>query len=150
MEARKYTTRRQSLVAAMVSLLKKINGAGDYNSDIDNQVFGKLNFWDEIAEFPSIYVTAGSEIRRYQGGGYKDRYITLVIRLYVKSEDTLEELDKFIEDIETVIEENSNFAYYDKRGVEQRVHQCTIIGIDTDEGLLAPIGVGEILVEVQY
>lgn len=150
MESRFYTTRRQSLVTALVELLKQINGTGEFNSDIDNQVFGKLNFWDEISEFPAIYVTAGSEIRRYHGGGYKDRYITLVIRIYVKSEDSLTELDNFIEDIETVVEENSSFTYYDKKGAVQHVHQSTIVGIDTDEGLLSPIGVGEILVEVHY
>jgi hypothetical protein len=59
-------------------------------------------------------------------------------------------LDKLLEDVETVLEENSNLEYYDKRQSPQRAHQITIISIDTDEGVLEPIGVGEILIQVQY
>jgi len=34
--------------------------------------------------------------------------------------------------------------------VQQYTHQITILSIDTDEGVLDPFGVGEILIEVQY
>ena len=50
----------------------------------------------------------------------------------------------------SVIETNSRLSYTDRRGDEQFTQQITIISIDTDEGVLEPLGVGEILLEVRY
>ena len=58
--------------------------------------------------------------------------------------------DELLEDAETVLEENSQLLYYDRNGLEQHTHQITILSIDTDEGVLDPLGVGEILIEVRY
>ena len=55
-----------------------------------------------------------------------------------------------MEDVETVIEDNSALSYTDKRGVSQKTQQITIVSIDTDEGVLEPLGVGEMLIEVRY
>jgi len=41
-------------------------------------------------------------------------------------------------------------VYYDRMGLEQYTQQITVISIDTDEGVLGPLGVGEILIEVRY
>ena len=41
-------------------------------------------------------------------------------------------------DVETVLEENSRFEYYDRLGLEQFTQQISIISIDTDEGVLDP------------
>jgi hypothetical protein len=60
------------------------------------------------------------------------------------------ELDKLLEDVETVIEENSRLSYLDLNGVTQYTQQITIVSIDTDEGVLEPLGVGEMLIEVRY
>ena len=60
------------------------------------------------------------------------------------------DLDELLEDVETVLEENSRFIYYDRMGLEQVTQQITIISIDTDEGVLDPLGVAEILIEVRY
>ena len=55
-----------------------------------------------------------------------------------------------MEDIETVIENNSNLQYTDKLNTIYNVHQMSVISIDTDEGVLEPLGVGEMLIEVRY
>ena len=68
-EARMYTTRRSSIVDAMVRELKKINGNGAFLTDVFNNVHPRLKFWDEIEEFPAIHINAGSETREYQGAG---------------------------------------------------------------------------------
>lgn len=149
-ESRVYTTKRQGIVHAITNLLKKINGTGEFVSDLEEKVYPKLVFFDEIAEFPSVYVTAGSERRVYQGGGYKDRYLSIVIRVYVQEEDAQKALDEVLEDIEFLLEDSSRLLYYDKNGTTQHTHQITIISIDTDEGVLDPIGVGTILIEVHY
>ena len=51
---------------------------------------------------------------------------------------------------ETVLEDNSNMTYTDKLNVTQSIQQITIISIETDEGVLEPLGVGEISIEVRY
>ena len=145
-----YSSRRLGITNALVDKLKEINGNGDFNTDMYGNVHPRLKFWDEVNEFPSIHVSAGSESRVYQSGGYKDRFLSMTLRVYVHSEDSVEALEELLEDIETVIETNSRLSYIDRRGDEQFTQQITIISIDTDEGVLEPLGVGEILLEVRY
>jgi len=150
MAERTYATRRQSIINAIVDKLKEINGAGNYLTDLEENVHPRLKCWDEVEEFPAIHLNAGSESREYQGGGYKDRFLSATIRCYVNEEDAVDALDKLLEDVETVLETNSRLKYYDRTGAAQYTHQITILSIDTDEGVLEPYGVGEILIEVRY
>ena len=150
MATRIYTTRRQAIVNALVDKLKEINGNGEYLTNLFNNVHPRLKFWDEIEEFPAVHLNAGSETREYQAGGYKDRFMNLTLRCYVNSEDSVEDLDKLMEDVEVVLEDNSRLQYIDRKGVAQYAHQITVLSIDTDEGVLEPYGVGEMVVEVRY
>ena len=150
MAERDYTTRRSSIVNAIVEKLKDINGSGGYLSDLNENISPRLKFWDEVEEFPAVHLNAGSETRAYQGAGYKDRFMSITIRCYVHDEDSVAALDGLLEDIETVIEENSRLTYTDRTGNSQSTQQITIISIDTDEGVLEPLGVGEMLIEVRY
>jgi hypothetical protein len=148
--SRTYTTRRTSIVEAIVDKLKDIDGNGNFLTDVFNNVHPRLKFWDEVTEFPAIHVNAGNETREYQGGGYRDRFLTVTIRCYVNEEDATVALDKLLEDVETVLDANSQLTYTDKTGASQQTHQISIISIDTDEGVLEPLGVGEVLIEVRY
>lgn len=150
MAARDYTSRRSNIIEALVTKLKDINGAGQFLVDLDGNVFPRLLFWDEVEDFPSVHLNAGSETRQYQGGGYKDRFLSVTIRCYVNEEEAQEALNALMEDIETVLEENSNLQYSDKQNNLFRTQQISIISIDTDEGVLEPLGVGEMLIEVRY
>ncbi len=150
MAARLYTTKRRAIADALSEKLKEIDGTQDYLTDLGNNVLPQLKFWDEIEEFPAVHVAAGREVRVYQGGGYKDRYLSLTIRCYVKGEDAPTLVENLLEDVETVIEENSRLAYQTSQGGPSFTHNMTIVSIDTDEGALDPIGVGEILVQVHY
>ena len=150
MAVRNYTGRRQSIVNALVVKLKLIDGTGEYLSNVYKNVHPRLKFWDEVEEFPAIHLNAGSESREYQGGGFKDRYLSITVRIYINEEDSVEALDKLLEDVETSLEENSRLSYTDRQGVTQTTQQISIISITTDEGVLDPYGVGEILVEVRY
>jgi len=147
---RGYSTRRLGITNALVEKLKEIDGNGEFNTDMYGNVHPRLKFWDEVNEFPSIHLNAGSESRIYQAGGYKDRFLSVTVRVYVQAEDSVEALEELLEDIETVIETNSRLEYEDRRGVTHYTHQISIISIDTDEGVLEPLGVGEILLEVRY
>jgi len=149
-DERKYSSKRQSIVSALVSELNKIDGSGSFMTDMGTNVHPTLKFWDEIEEFPAIHINAGSETREYLGGGVKNRFLSVTVRIYVNEEDSVDALDSLIEDVETVLEENSRLSYTDKLGLTEFAQQITIISIDTDEGVLDPIGVAEMLVEVRY
>ena len=148
--SRAYTTRRLGIISALVDELKTINGAGAFLTNIDENVSPRLKFWDEVEEFPAIHLNAGSETREYQAGGYKDRFLSVTVRCYVQAEDAVEALDELMEDVETVLEENSRLKYKDRTNTDQYTQQITIVSLDTDEGVLEPMGVGEMLIEVRY
>lgn len=150
MTIRGYTSRRQSIIDSLVEQLKTINGNGAFLSNIYNNVSPRLKFWDEVEDFPAVHVSAGAETRQYQGGGYKDRFLTVTIRVYVQEENAIFALEKLFEDIETVLESNASITYKDQDGKTQGVQQITILSLDTDEGALEPLGVGEIICEVRY
>lgn len=147
---RTYTSRRANIVEALAERLKDINGSGAFLSDVENNVHPFLKFWDEVEQFPAIHLNAGSETREYQGGGYKDRFLSVTLRCYVNEEDAQNALNALMEDIETVLEESSQIQYSDRMNNLFNVQQITIVSIDTDEGVLEPLGVGEILIEVRY
>jgi hypothetical protein len=146
---RLYTSRRSGITAALADRLSRIDGRGLYYQAVA-ETSPRLKFWDEVEEFPAIHLNAGSETRQYQTGGYKDRFLNVTVRCYVNQEDSVSALDELLEDVETVLEENSKLLYKDRNGLEQHTHQITILSIDTDEGVLDPLGVGEILIEVRY
>ena len=148
--SRQYTTRRLGIVEAIVEKLKDINGAGTYLTDLAQNVSPRLKFWDEVEEFPAVHLNAGSETREYQGSGYKDRFLSITRRCYVQEEDSVLALDELLEDVETVLEDNSRLPYKDRNGATQYTQQITIVSVDTDEGVLEPLGVGEIQIEVRY
>ena len=147
---RTYTSRRSNILDALTTKLKDIDGSGAFLTDVGNNVHPRLKFWDEVEDFPAIHLNAGSETREYQAGGYKDRFLSVTIRCYVNEEDAQFHLNALMEDVETVIEENSNLQYFDKQNNEFNCQQITVISITTDEGVLEPFGVGELEVEVRY
>lgn len=148
--SRQYTSRRLAIVTALAEKLKLINGEAPYITDLEERVSPRLLFWDEIQEFPAVHLNAGSESRQYQGAGYKDRFLNITIRCYVNDDNSASTLEGLIEDIETVIESNGRLAYLDRQGNTQYTQQISIVNIDTDEGVLEPLGVGEISCEVRY
>ena len=136
---------------SLATKLKDIDGSGAFLSDLQNNVHPRLKFWDEVVEFPAIHLNAGAETRQYQAGGYKDRFLSVTIRCYVQDEeDATEALNVLMEDIETVIEDNSRLEYADSQNNTFNTQQITIVSINTDEGVLEPLGVGEIDIEVRY
>lgn len=151
MSERTYTSRRANILRSLTTKLKDIDGSGAFLTDLQNNVEPRLKFWDEVVEFPAIHLNAGSETRQYQGGGYKDRFLAVILRCYVQDEeDATEALNLLMEDIETVLEENSRLEYTDSQNNTFNAQQITIISINTDEGVLEPLAVGEINIEVRY
>ena len=148
--ARAQTTRRSKLLAALAEQFKAIDGTGNYKSDLGNNVSPRMQFWDEIDQFPAVHMAAGSETREYYGGGNKWRFLNISLRVYVNSEDPVDELEEILEDIETVLDANPDLTYDEDYGEDSTIALITLVSIDTDEGALAPLGVGEMVLEVRY
>jgi|TARA_B100000902_G_C27012165_1_gene765354 hypothetical protein len=148
--SRTYASKRSAIVKALVVELKKINGQGAFLTDVGENVLPRLEFWDEVDEFPALHLNAGPETRDYRAAGVRDRFLSVTIRCYVQAEDAQEELNELMEDVETVIEDNSRLAYSDKLNNVYYTQQITVVSISTDEGVLEPLGVGEMLIEVRY
>ena len=147
---RSYASKRHNILEGLVTALKTIDGSGAFLSNLGENVHPRMKFWDEVEEFPAIHLNAGSESRNYQGGGIKDRFLTVTVRCYVNEEDAQVALGALLEDVETVLEKHSRLTYFDSRFTKQSTQQITIISIDTDEGVLEPLGVGEMFIEVRY
>lgn len=147
---RRYTSKRANILYALAEAFKVIDGTSPYWSDVGQNVHPRLLFWDEVSEYPAVHLAVGRETREYQGGGYKDRFLNVTVRCYVHDEDASLVLEQLLEDIETVVEQNGRLAYQDSTGATHTTQDIKILGIDTDEGVLNPLGVGEILLQVRY
>jgi hypothetical protein len=143
-------TRRSSIVEALEDKLKAISLANDYSTDLGQQVYPRMKFWDEISEFPCVCLVAGPETIVHQGGGMKDRYLDVTLRAYVNEEDSIVALERLLEDIELIIDRNGRLAYVDSSGNLGYTRDIIITLIDTDQGALAPLGVGEMSLQVKY
>jgi len=147
--SRSNTTRRGAILTALADKFKEIDGSGNYKARLDENVETRMKFWDEIEQYPAIHMAGGSETREYYGGGQKWRFLTITIRAYVNAEDPTLELEELLEDMETVIDANNSLTYH-QLGTDAGVSQFTVISIDTDEGVLAPLGIGEMIIEARY
>ena len=147
-----YRTERNKIVDALVDQLKtNINGTAPYNSNIFNNAHGHLKFLDQIQEYPQVCVVAGDETRQYQPGGLKWRFLTLEIRCYISDEtEPQETLALLCEDIERVIDNNDILTYDDTVSPNLKTTSLTLLSIATDEGVLAPLGIGEMVLSVRY
>ena len=148
--ARKHTTRRRAIVEALSEKLEGINGSAPFRTSVA-RVERRLKFWDEVTEFPTIHVGAGAETREYEGAGFRFRFLRITIRCYVSDDDdVILALEELLEDVERVLEDNDPLGYTDSTGASQSTVQTTIATVDTDEGVLEPLGVGEIVCEIRY
>ena len=147
---REFTSRRIAIVDALVEKLEEIDGSGNYRTDLNGNVSRRLRFRDEVDEFPAIHVSAGSETREYLGAQNKTRFMNLTLRCYVNDENSVEALEGLMEDVETVLDTHSRLRYVDRKYDFQYTQLITVLSLDTDEGALEPLGVGEIVCEVRY
>lgn len=140
---------RTSIAKALAEKFKLINGESPYKTNIYNNAYPKLKFWDEVNDFPSIYMSTGSETREYLPGAFKWAFLGISLKLYVKGEDPAQELEDLLEDVERVIDANRTLVYDTELSGAQTT-EILINSIVTDEGLLEPHGVGEVNIVVQY
>jgi len=140
---------RSSIGKALVEKLKMIDGSNTYKSNVNNNVYLQQKFWDEINDFPAIYVVPSSETREYLPADFKWGYLNISLKAYVKSEEPVQELENLLEDIETIVDSN-RVLVYDTSTAGAETTEILITSIVTDEGLLVPYGVGEVNLQVRY
>lgn len=127
----------------------------EYYTNIYSNVFTQSKTFSQINDFPAITVTTGPETFEYLPAGLRWANLVLYIRAYVKSEDDAAyQLESLIEDIKNIIDKNDSFSYTvtkpDLSEITLTTTQSTISEISTDEGLLAPLGIGEIVLTIRY
>jgi hypothetical protein len=66
-------TRRSSIIEALTTKLKGISLVNGFSTDLGEQAFSRMRFWDEISEFPCLCIVAGPESIVHQAAGLKDR-----------------------------------------------------------------------------
>ena len=143
--------RRTEIVQFIVTRLKEIDGGvSPYDSDytfvtnVFDNVFRKIKFLDEVNDFPSLYVSAGTEIRDFQSENLTVATLDVIIRAYVYGEDNSQTLsDDLAQDVEHII-------YSLGDNPDKGILDITIDNITTDEGLAIPYGVAEIELSIVY
>lgn len=141
-------SRRTSIIKALAEKFKQINGQDPYQVNLFQNAYPKLKFWDEIEDFPSLYMSPGSEYREYLPGDFAWGFLGVSVKVYCRGEDSQEQLEKLLEDVEKCVDLNRVLTYDTAKNYETT--EILISSITTDEGLLAPYAVGEINLQVRY
>lgn len=142
-------TARTSINKALSEKFKtEINGVAPFVTNIFSNSYPVLKFWDEVNDFPCIYMIPGGETREYHPAGFAWGHFSLLIKAYCKGENSQEELEDLIGDIERSIDNNREIVYDTDNNYSTT--EILLDRIITDEGLLAPYAVGEVTAMVRY
>ena len=142
-------SKRVSIVKALAEVFKTIDGTSPYTTNLTNNSYPKLKFWDEVNDFPAVYVHPTGETRDYLPGGFAWGLLSVCVKAYVKSEEeSQEQLEALLGDLETCVDLNRTLVYDATN--QYGTTEIEIQSITTDEGLLAPYAVGEIILQVRY
>ena len=146
-------SQRRDIIKILTTNLKLIDGSQSplasytFKTDIHNNMYRGFKTLEEINDFPSLFLVAGTETRTYNTVGTTIANLPVTIRIYTYEDE--EELVNYqihdlVQDIEHVIynlpRDYSNLEILD----------ITIKSITTDEGLLTPYGIVELQVQASY
>jgi len=149
--ASEYRTARKKISDALVEKIKEIDGNHPFNSNVFNNAHSGMVFLDQIQEYPKVCVVAGDETREYQPNEFKWRFLSLDIRVYVDDqEDPQEVLALLMEDIERIIDNNDVLIYDDTVSPNLTTTSLTLESLSTDEGVMTPLGIGELTLLCRY
>jgi len=142
-------SKRASITKALCSKINELLvGDSSYTTNLYNNCYPYLKFWDEVDNFPSVYITPGSETREYLPSDFTWGFLNLSVKLYCKGDTSQQELEILLEDFEKAIDANRVLVYDSTNNLETT--EILVLSITTDEGLLAPYAVGEINLQVRY
>lgn len=143
------SSKRTQILKALIAKINEALDGVQYPTNLYGKAFSKLRFWDEInGDFPCIYSSPGSEQREYLPGNFTWGYLGISLKLYCKGEDSTEQLEQLLGDVESVVDANRVLVYDSTNNYETT--EILVSSITTDEGLLQPYAVGEINLQVRY
>jgi hypothetical protein len=87
-------------------------------------------------------------MREYLPSDFTWGFLNVSIKLYCRGENSQQELEQLLEDVEHAVDANRVLVYDQDKNLETT--EILIQSITTDEGLLAPYAVGEINLQVRY
>ena len=103
-------SRRKEIVALLVDKLKEIDGQAvggtnyTYNLNVFNNVSRGIRFIDEVNDFPSLYLSSGTENRDFNSKNLTVATLDVTIRAYIYGQDNSQSLaDDIVQDIEFVV-----------------------------------------------
>lgn len=138
---------RADIKDALVVQFKNIDGSVPYSSNLYSNVKGKLIYWDEVPDYPFVCLTVSTEVREYLPGDFKWAVLNIPIWVYIKSDNSEKVLEDIFTDIETVVDANQELVYNTDGHITEDIR---ILSITSDEGLMEPLRIGEILLQVRY
>lgn len=149
--------RKRDITNLLVEQLKRIDGSvvdDPLNSygphtmshDLDNRVFSRFKYIDDINDFPTVCIYNATESRSHIGGGVKYANYTANLRAYIKSSESesITDADKLLDDIEYILQNMR------KQDCGLDIVDVRVISTETDEGLFAPYAIAEVNVEIVY
>lgn len=141
---------RSLITDSLVTSLKEINGSTSsfdssykFNVNLYSNVYRGLKFIDEINDYPCIYVTSPLETREYNTRGTTIAKVDTQLRCYIYGEDTEQQEQDLIDDVEHVIE-NLTFT------TDLQVLDIKIDTIIRDNGIFKPYGLIEIFLNNRF
>lgn len=152
------STHRNSITKELVSLItSELDGTNTdkYYTNMYGNVSDSILHFSDIQDFPFIGVAKGPETMEYHPAGFRWNFLTIYLRVYVRGEDDYDEqLETVISDLKTLVDYLETFSYTVTMPSgsisNHKVTEITFLGLDTDEGLLAPDGFGELRLRVRY
>jgi hypothetical protein len=134
----------------IVSSLKQIDGraspydtAYNFKTDLRDNIYRGLKYLDEINDFPSIYITSGREIRKFNTNNNTEAKIESTLRCYVNSDDPVDQINNLVLDVEHIL-------YNFKGTPDLQLFDVNILTVLTDSGLLHPYGMAEIFLSTRF
>ena len=151
-------THRTSISKALVDLINsEMDGTNTdrYFTNLYGNVSDTILHFSDVPDFPFVGIAKGPESVEYHPAGFRWNFLTLYLRVYVRGEDDYnEQLEAVISDLKTLIDYMETFPYTvtmpSGLAYNHQVTEITFLGLDTDEGLLAPDGFGELRLRVRY
>jgi hypothetical protein len=141
---------RSQINDLLVRELKRINArvspydaTYNFKTSVHENVYRGMKYLDEINDFPSIYVTSGREVRKFNTNNNVEARIETTLRGYMHGDDVVNQINDLIQDVEHVI---YNLTF----DPSLQVFDISIITVLTDSGLLRPYGMAEIFLSTRF
>ena len=126
-------SKRTDIISSLISTIEADTLASGHRG---------LRFLHEISSFPAFYVHPTNESRVHISSGVKFGIIAISIRGYQWS-DNLDDIELFARTIETSIQQFRNTH-------RSLVQETRVTSLSTDEGVMAPYGAVDLVVEIIY